>query len=231
MEGLKKCGRKAIPKDGIYATYVTIGTNDYGTRVESKYFGVDAGALIDQINLNIELVDVCEINAKVYINGKKIFDGESWEVASLTELKPYLPKDWKSKNQLRQEKIQNEYDLLNSGKKLTTASCYPGHILRYNETWKRGNLPNKEYYMDKEFKNPYTIEFYRQDNPYKYYSPKVLAVLEKEELINLRLENGDLQCDVPTNIYNDDINTLRIPFGVYFDYNEKTNSFRIDYVD
>lgn len=92
-------GRKTIPKDGIYATYMVYGENLGRYRKESQDFGYDAKDLID----TIDAMDDPESMCKVYIDGKKVFDGEASEVKRLPKLLTYLPAGWKSKRQISAE--------------------------------------------------------------------------------------------------------------------------------
>ena len=194
----KRRGRRPIPKEGLYARYITLGKNDYGTQVVSEYFGKDGGALINAIDHAIDLVDVCEINAKIYIDGKKVFDGEAWEVRSLPQLAPYLTPGWKSNNTLRREERIVDFYKRDHGEIPITATCYPGDVLRPFDDNAAKYVKRPEIFDDPQttFKEPYTIEYsyHRSEDPFDYEHR--WTIVEKSELSNWKGNQAEIPLDV-----------------------------------
>jgi hypothetical protein len=91
----EKRERKIIPKDGIFLSYIVYPENGKWRRKEAQDFDYNAGELID----TIDSIDVPGFSCKVYIDGKKVFDGEASEVKKLPQVLSYLPAGWKSKKQ------------------------------------------------------------------------------------------------------------------------------------
>lgn len=194
-----KRGPKPIPKIGLFARYVTLGKNDYGTQTVSESFP-DAPSLIEALLRADENMDV-EAPAKVYLNGQLIFNGDGCDARFAPEILALLPSGWKSSRQLREEARKERVNALAAGMRLQTAHVYNGDLLWADPSHKlHRQRPNE--ILEKQFVDPVTISFYRERLEYQFPRP-VWTVVEASELELEKRPTGKkyVECKIPHAVY------------------------------